>query len=616
MRGYCYFITFFLLSYAFLGILTIEPTALSADRMNALEQWNVYNRGPDFRMEPSSLANQDDLRGFSYADGPYPRFEDDGRLLGDDRDEPTPPWPPFEPYCVSDSCRNNFGTDFRLTTGGGDFVVGDLHEMSIGDQNGNGIMEWVVFFARLSWMEDGIDNDGDGCVDEKGNTTWEGQIGCDNIPDGMVVYETGGNPDLGGNDGSLLVNADWYSADEHFELYRAQVTPRWFAFRLRQMILHPLIAGDFITYQAQEAVTGINSNPEMDSDLDDWYLGSIGTRDFPARRITDQACSAGLRPLKDATYERNDGWVVTSYNLVESFDDQDWNGDGDLSDYVSAYYAIDPLTGDCRIGVNGAVQGLDPVNTGYIMTPAHTSESADSRDWDQSGYISGYRQLYHDIETTWPMKGRIYKSITYQSFAITSQPYGFGWWGMVKGGYSHEIHPFRFGGAYEEYVGASNGFYWTYFFLISDEDGNRHTELPVYYINVGFLSGIIGGRCVVATVYEGYLYYAGIRLIGGNKGDANGDGDWSDIVGYIFCPDEFGGGGSYIVDPNSKFAKGQYQDPFPALWLGQVVYPGSRSINGTSTVITSMHEHYVGGNVCSGPNDPPSMCFIYRPFNI
>ncbi|MCK4444579.1 MAG: hypothetical protein KAW09_08545, partial [Thermoplasmata archaeon] len=62
------------------------------------------------------------------------------------------------------------------------------------------------------------------------------------------------------------------------------------------------------------------------------------------------------------------------------------------------------------------------------------------------------------------------------------------------------------------------------------------------------------------------LNYAGIRLIGGIA-DANGDGDTDDAVYFIFCPDQIGGGGKYVYDSTTNFAKGYYWDPIPIAWM-------------------------------------------------
>ncbi len=576
--------------------------------MNAIERWNMWQKETNSLGETINLDNMEDTRGHSYADGPFPAMGDDGRPLGDHHEEPNPP--PFGPYCITYECLwQNLGPHFQITQGGGDYVVGDVHEHWIGDQNGNGVLEWVVFYAYIPWMEDFIDNDGDGCVDERFNRSVNGEPICDSIPDGAVIYETGGSPQLGGQDGTLLVNLDWFSGNEYVELYRVDATPVWFAYRLRGMIHFPEIVGDFISYQAHEAISGVNSNPEMDKDFDDWYVGSIDARSFPGRRPIDRACSAGTMSHKDAVFKREDGWVVTSYHLVESFDGKDWNGDGDAQDYIVAYHAVDPTTGNCRQNVvNTGVYGFYPSNSGTIITPMYTSESADRRDWDGNGYNSGYRSLYHDINSTWSLKGRVYVSYTF-----TSQvpPWGFGWWGIFKVSVNYETHPFKYGGAYTVYVGASFGFYHAYFSVVSDEDGNRRTELPKHVINFGRVLGVVGGRCAVVEIFELYLAYANIWLMPTFQGDANGDGDSSDIGGYIFCPEEYGGGGTYVVEPNSPYAKGQYSYNLPVLWIGYVVYTGSHSINGTSTIIRYFHEDAVWGNVCTWINDPRGFCYLY-----
>ncbi len=466
----------------------------------------------------------------------------------------------------------------------GYFVVGDNHESFIGDKNGNGILEWVVIFLYIPWMEDGLDNDGDGCVDEKISGLWDQEVGCDNMYDGAVVYETGGQPIAGGDKGDLLVNLDLYSAEPSVKIFRANVSPLFHATTLRDSMTNLHIAGEFVSYQASESDNHVNSNPEMDSDMEDDYVGSVDARMFPARAPIMNVCSSGLmRDDISPTFKRKDGHVITTYELVERFDGRDWNGDGDIQDNVVAYYSVDPDTGYCGIGVNTAVQGVSPRTSGGIIMPKYTSEQEDSRDWDHNGGKNQYVLLYHEINSTWHLRGRIYRSLTYYSLFITLYEFGFGWWALFSAGYhqSHTILPFEFGIAYTKYVGSSQGYYNSYFSLISEEDGDRHTVLPGHYIIVGTTAGIVGNECVLIQGDERFMYYAGFRLIDG-KPDANGDGDWNDAFGMIYCIGKWGG--SFVVDPGAKYAKGLYKDPVPAIWEGYVeigVYP---YVDGVATV--------------------------------
>ncbi|MCK5292376.1 MAG: hypothetical protein KAR39_10220, partial [Thermoplasmata archaeon] len=91
-----------------------------------------------------------------------------------------------------------------------------------------------------------------------------------------------------------------------------------------------------------------------------------------------------------------------------------------------------------------------------------------------------------------------------------------------------------------------------------------------------------------------YADYANIDLVG-TIADANGDGDTSDTYNTVFCPDAVGGGGSWIVEPTSKFAKGQYRDPIPVINLGYVFYSadgvaGGLVIMPTFFTETSQHD--------------------------
>jgi hypothetical protein len=502
---------------------------------------------------------------------------------------------PWGSHYVSDVL---YAGDARIATPyvpkamGGDFLVGEVHESWIGDQNGNGIVEWLVFFLYFPWFEDDIDNDGDGCVDEriiKG--AWDGHVNCDSVPDAVVLYETGGNPILGGDNADLFVSLDWYSGIERVEVFRAFASIPWNAYRMRSVILYPQIAGEFISYYAQESINNINANPEMDSDRYDWYVGNIDARRFPRVAPINYVCSAGYQSPSGSTFKRSDGWVVTSFELSEHFDDHDWNGDGDTSDRVAAYYAIDPNSGKCRENVvNTGVSGVYPRNTGLIMTPGHTYQNTDSRDWNQNGNLYEYSMLYHDINSTWSMKGRAYISFTFTS---PVPPWGFGWSAIYTDDFQSENHPLEHGGSYVKYVGPMNGYYHSYFFLTSDEDGDRHTELPGYFIDFGRPVGTLAGRCVVILARELFMEYAGVDLIG-NQADGNGDGDTSDVLGFIYCPNKSGGGGNYVIEPTSKYAQGLYSDPIPFIWLGNIFNPVPNEYNGYSTLIiyrTGMELH-------------------------
>ncbi len=577
-----------LVTSALFGVVVAEPSMEIVSKMNPLEKWKSHQDEVTKNGESSNPMSEDDFQEFSYIDGPYPILNDDGSFQGVPSDN-QPCWWPWEHCYISDtmSLPSHQLANFSINRvkAAGNFVVGDDHESYIGDKNGNGVLEWVTVFLYIPWMYDGIDNDGDGCVDEKKTGPWSGQVGCDNMYDAAVVYETGGLPIAGGDKGDLLINLDWYSAEPSLEMFRATVSPPFRAYAIRGFMHNLHIAGEFVSYQAGESENLVNSNPEIDNDLDDSYVGNVDARLFPARAPVNNVCSAGLMSNEiSPTWKREDGYIITTYELVEPFDGRDWNGDGDTQDNVIAYYTVDPHTGYCRIGVNTAVHGHSPMNSGEIIIPRYTSESGDTRDWNGDGDKHDYVQLYHDVNSTWHLKGRIYRSFTFNNLFITLYGFGFGWWALFEGGYNlyHPVLPFEFGGAYTKYVGLSGGYYNSYFFLTSDEDGDRHTKLPEHYIIVGTTMGIVGNKCVLIQAREIYMYYAGYFLIG--RGDANGDGDWSDTFSMIFCPDETGGGGQFIVDETSKFAKGLYRDLVPALWEGYVKFGVYPSVDGCATI--------------------------------
>ncbi|UCD91846.1 MAG: hypothetical protein JSV43_06305 [Methanobacteriota archaeon] len=525
----------------------------------------------------------DDPSGFAYEDGPFPLTNDDGSYLASGSDS-EPCWP-SEDCFVSDKMMyppnrlGEFSANPHQTAG--NFVVGDRHESDIGDQNGNGVLEWVVMYLYIPQMVDGIDNDGDGCIDEPGTSRYWG-IPCNNsLPDAAFVYETGGMPIAGGDNGDLLVNIDWYSSAFTIKIFRAFVSSPFQAYSVRGFVRNPQIAGEFISYYAREKDNYVNSNPEMDDDLADQYVGNIDARFFPYMTPKNHVCSAGTMDGSFSTWKRDDGYVVTSYELFEPYDNHDWNGDGDALDRVVAYYAVGPTSGNCRNNVvNTGVSGIYSRNAGTVLTPAFTYEWNDGRDWNQNGHLYEHTRLYHDIDSTWHLKGRAYASITFRALIPA---WGFGWWGRyIEMGYPWTF-PLEFGGTYCKNLGFSRGYYHTYFFLISDEDGDRHTPLPEYWVNYGSSTGTVGGRCVLMYAREQYLQYGRIRLMGGIA-DGNGDGDLWDSMSSIFCPEEHGGSGTFIVDPSAKFAKGLYQDPYPALWEGYGWYGTYAEAGGYVTI--------------------------------
>jgi hypothetical protein len=570
-----------LVAYAFLGGATAEGEDNSGNGMNSLERWNAHLDEVSNLRELSRSMGKEDPRGFSYLDGPYPNAQDNGALGTNPPDGLHMPWGSHMVSAIF-VLDYSLSTPFNPQAGGGDFLLGDVHETWIGDQNGDGFLEWLVFFYYFPWESDGLDNDGDGCVDE----IWPAG-GCDSTPDALTVYETGGLPDIGGDKADLFTNVDWYSSPEAIEIYRAFVSPRWHAYQLRGIYYYPQMSGEFISYYADEFVNMINSNPEMDNERDDFYVGNIDARMFPSRTPVDHICSAGYQLFSGVTYERSDGWVVTSFELREAYDNHDWNGDGDNEDEVAAYYAVDPNNGNCRLNVvNIGVYGWYPRNTGTLLTPGYTWESDDQRDWNGDGDRFDTVLVYHNINSTWAMKGKVYTSFT---FTESVPSFGFGWTAVYSDYGQLQTFPLEFGGAYYKYVGMASGYYRTYFFLTSDEDGNRHTMLPQHDLEIGMPVTTLGGRCFVVAVREQYAQAAGMRLMN-SMADGNGDSDTMDTLNYIFCPDRSGGGGQFVVEPTSKFAHGNYANPLPAIWLGYTYQFNQVEIDGIVMIMFYRYE--------------------------
>ncbi len=571
--------SFLMVATAFAVVASAEDDAPTTPKMTALDNYLMAKAELEKQAAEGVVPTTADVDTFSYTDGPYPIYNDDGSPPKTEH----MPWgchfvseiyiPPPQGPSTPHQSGGWFSSD--ATGGAGEFAGGDTHESWIGDQNGNGVIEWVAGFCYAPWSGDGIDNDGDSLIDEK---SYPGN----GVPDCIVYYETGGLVDAGGDSGDLLTNVDWYSAIQATEVFRAFVSPLWMAYQARGFMYYPQIAGEFISYYAYEGSNGVNANPEMDNDQSDYYVGNVDARGFPARPPVDRACSAGYQLYMGITFQRDDGWVVTSYELREMYDHVDWNDDGFIGTNpaggrISAYYAIDPATGNCRDNaVNTGVWGRFPRNTGVILTPGDVRENRDRRDWDQDGAQNKRLKLYHTIDTTWMMKGKVYTSFT---FTAAVPAWGFGWWSLYSLGAQQQTFPLKFGGSFYVDRGYSQGYYHTYFFLVSDDDGNRHTLLPTYDLGVGQPSASPGGMCIQIYTREYYAQYAGIRLIGG-RADANGEGDTSDTYNTYFCPEQTGGGGRWIVEETSKYAKGLYTDPIPVIHLGYVYYSSDGNAGG------------------------------------
>jgi hypothetical protein len=549
-----------------------EEAWSALDTMRGLEAFKENN----IRHGESLPVSNSEFDSFSYLDGPYPEVNADGSFRGAEplsRD-----WGINYVSDVMYTPPHNPGGGFSIdaTGGAGYIAVGNTHETYVGDLNANDNLEWITYYSYKPWGEDGKDNDGDGCIDEKTYGDWDGQTGCDLIPDQIKYIAAGGLPDAGGKHGTLVALVNWYGEAPVLTLYRIFTTQPWEGYDIELFAYYPEIVDneDIVSYYAHEGggvnETGIvNANPEVDNDYLDWYVGSVDARGFPGKDPTNHACFAGYRLYKGASYLRDDGYAVTSFELREEYDDRDWNGDGDKTDYVAAYYVVDPATGKCDQGVNGGVYGEFPRNSGLVLTPGYTFESEDSRDWNGDGDMVDSVQVWHDINSTWSLVGH-----RYTSFTFTNSPgqFGFGFWGRYSDMPQFQTFSLRFGGAFYEGREAANDTYYyeSYYFLTEDEDGDPQTILPKYRMGYGKPGSSLSGVCVHIYTREIHLEYAGVNLIGGIA-DGNGDGDTLDTLNSIYCPDGEGGG-EFVVESTSKYAKGLYEDPIPFIWVGSLYF--------------------------------------------
>ena len=552
------------------------PGHLSVVDIKKVIQEEKMNRARNGQMiAPTNLETDF----FSYEDGLYPVAGDDG-AYGETQTEPEV-W--GENY-VSDIMysppyNSGGGYSSEASGGAGDYSVGSTHESYVGDQNENGVLEWISYYSYRPWGEDGIDNDGDGCVDEKTYGDWDGQTGCDLVPDQIDFFALGGLPDVGGKHGTLAVTTDWYSQPNPvIRLYRIFGSELWETFDISLFAYYPQVVDneDIISYYAPEYENSMNGNPERDGDYNDWFVGSIDARDYPATPPENHICFAGYRLYMGISALRPDGYVVTSFELHEEYDKHDWNGDKDYKDMVAAYYVVDPVDGSCDQGVNGGVSGPRPRNSGKVMTPGSTQEDDDDRDWNGDGDKGDIVLLWHDIDSTWNLVGGRYTSYT---FTHTPGSFGFGFWGIYSDQAQLQGWPIEAGGAYYKLLNGSGFDPHAYHFLISDEDGDPQTYLPAYYIGVGQPGGTITKSCFQIYAREFNLERAGVKLMGG-QADGNGDGDTEDTLNYIYCPNEVGGDGDFWVEPTSKFAKGLYESPVPFIWAGYYYYCSAGDVNG------------------------------------
>jgi hypothetical protein len=519
---------------------------------------------------------------FTDADGPYPPVNDDGSPKGVDLYGEPSPGAAATPYghYVSDKFWEvpygpGGGWALQVTGGSGDYGVGGSHEVYVGDVNGDSVINWVAYYSFAPMFTNGVDDDGDGCVDEKTYGDYSGQSGCDMIPDGFVYWSEGSSPDAGGEDGSLMVVFDLYGSNQ-LVAFRAGVTPPWGGYHFRGHLYYPGIdfVSDFAYFYSYEGYWGMNVNAAAgDTDTYDTLIGTIDMRGFPLVAPTANMCGAGTKIYMGALSQLDDGRVIGTYHSYEYSDGRnDWNDDGDTYDNVGGYFVIDPVTGDCDQGVNLGMYMYYPRPAGNLVQGGTTYESSDRRDWNGDGDTWDAVLLWHDVSTSLSLVGQRYSSTTWTAPVPT---WGFGYTGCINDYGNIQSYPIKFGGSYYEYIGYPF-YYATYFWLKSDDDGIPNTMMPQYYIEIGQPESSPGEQCIGIYTREWYLSYGGVRLMPGTSvADGNGDGDDTDTISSLFCPDETGGGGEFVIEETSKYAQGLYIDDFPAKSNGYVYFAAS-----------------------------------------
>jgi hypothetical protein len=394
----------------------------------------------------------------------------------------------------------------------------------------------------------GIDDDGDGCVDETASTTPEGQV-CDNVPDGVVFFGTGGASDI---DGSLISYYDYWGT-QAIGFHRIGSSPLWSILGIRMgLIYYPRLVGEFVTYYAFESDHNTNVNKAIgDKDYTDSFVGIIDARKFPTRSPKNHFCRTGSAMYDGYASVRQDGSVVVGFELREYLDeapgyDNDYNDDGDTKDSVVGYFIVNPHSGRCKRFVNTGVAGRYVENAGNIITAGLSYENADQRDWNNDGSMFGYVSLYHDVTTTENLAGDPYNGYTFRTRVPrgpAGQPdsYGFGFTGLYLSQNIGPIaFPMEFGGSYELYTGYPV-YYETYYWHVLDEDGLQWTELPGRYVSPGTPFDSPGGICIALSYFESYL-----------DQDINGDGDKNDNAMAFYCPDPNAPGtGTWKEEPAS-----------------------------------------------------------------
>ncbi len=192
MRKYKYaavLASFLMVTMAFAIVASAQDDTATAPKLNAIEAFEM-DRAVDENeangvFPYDSVAGDDDV--FRITDGPYPTFKDDGSPPGTEH----MPWGSHYLSDINYVPPNNPGGWYGIEQLGaaGEYSGGNSHESYfIGDQNGNGVLEWIAGYSYKTWGNDGIDNDGDGCIDEKTFGAWDGQTGCDLVPDSIVYF--------------------------------------------------------------------------------------------------------------------------------------------------------------------------------------------------------------------------------------------------------------------------------------------------------------------------------------------------------------------------------------------------------------------------------------------
>lgn len=348
----------------------------------------------------SPLSESDDNT-FSYESGPFPIANDDGSLPGTNSltieelmDNP--------PYLI--------GYGLEAYGASGYYVVGTGHEQYLGDINNDGLISWLAYYFDMGLSVNGIDDDGDGCIDEATNMTPDGQQ-CDTVPDAVVFFSTGVAMDISGD---LIVYGTTYEDMNFVGFFRIGVSPRWVpgGIRLAGPAYYPSFSGEFVSYFAAESWHNVNVNKAIgDKDLQDHFIGLIDARKFPSRPPKHHYCRTGFPIYSGYSYEREDGSVVVTFELREYYDeapgyDNDYNDDGDTMDRVIGYFIVNARSGKCKKFVNTGVAGQYPQNAGNIIASGIVCEGADQRDWNNDGDMIDYVSVWHDVTSTEKMAGR------------------------------------------------------------------------------------------------------------------------------------------------------------------------------------------------------------------